>query len=305
VCLKFFVNLNSGRPDRAWLWVSTILLYPIVTTVMGGFLGFGMSGVIIVVCFVLPYIRNRMVVIAVSPLVIYFVMSFWVTYAAARNDIRAKVWGGRSYEDRLTAVYKGMISDWEWFAPTDSNQIRSMERLNQNVLIGQAVVNMKQTGMRFAFGDTLLQVIYALIPRAIWMDKPYFAGTAGLVSRYTGRYFAKGTSVGMGPLMELYVNFGSVGVAIGFFVLGMTVALLDLAAGSAIRLNRPVQYFFAFVTALPLMNALTYSAEAAPAVVGAVILVYVFEKFALTAANPHISGSGRTFGRYRSRDMFV
>jgi hypothetical protein len=291
VCLKFFVNLNSGRPDRAWLWASTILLYPVVTTVMGGFLGFGVSGVIIIVCFVLPYVRHRLVIIAVSPLVIYFGISFWVTYAAARNDIRAKVWGGQSYENRLTAVYKGVISDWEWFAPTDSNQIRSMERLNQNVLIGQAVDNMKRTGMPFAFGDTLFQVIYALIPRAIWMDKPYYAGTGGLVSRFTGRNFAKGTSVGMGPLMELYVNFGSAGVAIGFFVLGVAVAFLDVAAGSAIRLNRPVQFLYAFVPALPLMNALTYSAEAAPAIVGAVILVYVFEKFILATANPNCSGS--------------
>jgi hypothetical protein len=51
-----------------------------------------------------------------------------------------------------------------------------------------------------------------------------------MVTRYTGLYFPNGTSVGMGPVMELYINFGSPGVVIGFFALGLLVASLEQRA---------------------------------------------------------------------------
>ena len=49
-----------------------------------------------------------------------------------------------------------------------------------------------------------------------------------MVSEYTGITFAEGTSVGMGQVMEFYVNFGTAGVVVGFILLGMLIRFLDM-----------------------------------------------------------------------------
>ena len=77
----------------------------------------------------------------------------------------------------------------------------------------------------FAYGATVPP--WALIPRAVWPDKPDVAGSGDIVSEFTGIRFAEGTSVGVGQVMEFYVNFGIPGVLIGFFGLGYLLMWLD------------------------------------------------------------------------------
>ena len=88
--------------------------------------------------------------------------------------------------------------------------------MNQNQLVGAAVQYLESGYAPFATGDTLIQSALAIIPRAIWPDKPVFAGSPGLVTQYTGIQFAAGTSVGVGQVLEFYINFGSPGVVGGF-----------------------------------------------------------------------------------------
>ncbi len=47
------------------------------------------------------------------------------------------------------------------------------------------------------------------IPRALWPNKPVVGGSGDLVSTYTGIRFADGTSVGIGQVLESFVNFGT------------------------------------------------------------------------------------------------
>ena len=51
----------------------------------------------------------------------------------------------------------------------------------------------------------------------------------GLVTQYTGVTYAEGTSVGIGQVMEFYVNFGTAAVLLGFLTLGVLVAGIDKA----------------------------------------------------------------------------
>ena len=81
----------------------------------------------------------------------------------------------------------------------------------------------------FASGATFWQAVIALVPRAVWPDKPVFAGSMGLVTQYTGVTYAEGTSVGIGQVMEFYINFGTAAVLLGFLTLGVLVAGIDKA----------------------------------------------------------------------------
>jgi hypothetical protein len=69
--------------------------------------------------------------------------------------------------------------------------------------------------------------LWTLIPRALWPDKPEIGGGGDLVSIFTGIPFAKGTSVGVGQVLEFYMNFGTPGVVVGFFFLGVLLVRLD------------------------------------------------------------------------------
>jgi putative effector of murein hydrolase LrgA (UPF0299 family) len=51
-----------------------------------------------------------------------------------------------------------------------------------------------------------------------------------LASRYTGIDFAAGTSVGVGQVLEFYLNFGTPGVVIGFIIMGVFITALDWQA---------------------------------------------------------------------------
>ena len=52
-----------------------------------------------------------------------------------------------------------------------------------------------------------------------------------LSTRFTGIQFAEDTSVGLGQVMEFYVNFGTMGVLLGFAVVGAIVVMFDERAG--------------------------------------------------------------------------
>ena len=96
----------------------------------------------------------------------------------------------------------------------------------------------RRTEEMFARGETIWHAIIAPVPRALWPNKPIVAGSGDLVSRYTGIMFAEGTSVGIGPVMEMYVNFGSAGVFVGFIVIGLFLGYIDFRAGESLRRAR-------------------------------------------------------------------
>jgi hypothetical protein len=79
----------------------------------------------------------------------------------------------------------------------------------------------------FALGSTLFEVFIAIIPRALWPDKPFELGGSAFVTKYTGIAFGENTSVAMGYLFELYINFGTWGVFLGMFLLGIGFAWLE------------------------------------------------------------------------------
>jgi hypothetical protein len=121
---------------------------------------------------------------------------------------------------------------FEFFDPHNPEHLTRIEdRLNQSALVGAAVIHLQET-QDYAHGETIYDAMLALIPRAFWPDKPITAGSGNLVTRFTGIAFDStgNTSVGIGAVMECYVNFGTAGVICGFLLLGIIVTTLDILA---------------------------------------------------------------------------
>jgi hypothetical protein len=153
-----------------------------------------------------------------------------------RRAIREVVWNDGALRDRAASV-AASVGEIELFDPHNPDHLKRIEdRLNQDWLVGAASYYLQGRPTEFARGETLVAALAAVVPRAIWPDKPIIGGSGDMVSKYTGLRFADGTSVGVGQVMEAYVNFGTDGIVVVFFLLGATIVLVD--RWSAYRLSQ-------------------------------------------------------------------
>ena len=227
---------RERRTRNLLFWLAASLSMPAVTLIVQGFLGFGAIAVLTLLIFVSTFVKSPWKVGLAGGLIVYFGLSVFVSYMRDRSEIRATVWGNQSFFDRIDRVLD-TASTIEPFNPDDYAHLQRVDgRLNQNFLVGVAVFQLSQS-QNFAHGDTLWDALLALIPRAIWPEKPIHAGSGNLVARFTGMDFAEGTSVGIGQVLEFYANFGTAGVAIGFLIMGVIVTALDWQAAERLARN--------------------------------------------------------------------
>jgi hypothetical protein len=220
---------RAAQIGKLALMVAVTLLLPLLTIVFQGFIGFGTTAAVIVLAFLAKFARPRVLVVALAVALAFVGMSAYVSYSRDRGDIRAVVWGGAPLAQRVTTLYS-TFRNFEWLDLADYEQLQRLDqRLNQDALVGAAIRNLAISG-DYANGRTIVESLEALVPRAVWHNKPAEAGSGLLVTEFTGIPFAPGTSVGIGTVMEFYVNFGTPGVVVGFFILGMLLTLIDRAA---------------------------------------------------------------------------
>jgi len=132
-----------------------------------------------------------------------------------------------SYSDRINA-FGEMVGNFEWIDWHNEQHLVSIDdRLNQNFLVGAAKVNLLLGAVPFARGKTLWEAVLALVPRIFWPGKTVRSGSPDIVEDFTGIPFEEGTSIGVGQVMEFYINFGRIGVLVGFFVIGLVVRIMD------------------------------------------------------------------------------
>jgi hypothetical protein len=239
---------------RLVLWLASTAAFPLITVVTQGFLGYGFAATLLVAAFVASFHRPHFKEIAIGLLAAYLGLSIYVTYMRDRQDIRAAVWGGASLSDRFDAL-GATVKEFEWFNPYDINHLRRLSlRLDQDHLIGAAVVNLRENFVQFGDGETLWDAALALIPRAVWANKPIVGGSGDIVSRYTGFRFAEGTSVGAGQVLEFYVNFGTAGVVIGFACLGLLVTYIDRVSAAILLQGDTRRFVMWYLPGLSLLQ---------------------------------------------------
>jgi hypothetical protein len=221
---------------RSLATLALLPLLPLATLVTGGFLGYGVCWVLSVVAFLFVISRRRIWVYLGAPVGAFLGLSLFVTYMGERSGIREVVWEEQAnILDRLDRV-STIVTEFELLDLALPKHVAALDgRLNQNSLVGAAVIYHEDGFAPFAYGATIPP--WGLIPRVVWPNKPATGGSGDIVSEFTGIRFAEGTSVGVGQVLEFYVNFGIPGVLVGFLGLGYLLMWLDqgvmrsLAAG--------------------------------------------------------------------------
>jgi hypothetical protein len=299
ICLACWQAWRQGRHLALVGWLGAALCLPFLTLVGQGFMSFGTVVTAAVIAFVVTFYRPRWVSLAVGLVIAYLALSFYVTYMRDRSEIRAVVWGGDSLVARLTQVSL-TLSTVEWFNPYNYSHVERLDdRLNQNYLVGAAVRYLESGQREYAHGETLWLAAAALVPRALWLDKPIVAGSMGLVSAYTGIQFDASTSVGIGHVMDLYVNFGTATVVLGFLVLGIVLAFIDRVAGVRLAQENWQGFALWYVVGLSFMRPEGSLVEVTSSAAAAMVSVQVVN-WCLARLLPERTSPGGRDGRYPS-----
>jgi len=167
-------------------WVGASLIYPVLTLFLGGFLSYGTSGLINALSVLLVTGRRFWRVLLAYGLTLVFALSVFTAYFQNRNAIRDAVWSGASLEQRIDSA-SGVIRDFHIFDPYADADITAIDqRLNQNYFAGLAALRIQTGQSNLLQGRTVGDALIAVIPRALWPDKPVAAGSSDLVAVATG-----------------------------------------------------------------------------------------------------------------------
>jgi hypothetical protein len=303
--LGFWVLLDASNKSnrlRTLLIVAMLPLLPLATLATGGFIGFGTVWALSVLSFLFVIARRKIWFYLAAPVVVFLGLSLFVTYFHERDDIREVVWDQNTgVVQRLDSVFR-LITDFQLLDLSNESHLFALDqRLNQNYLVGVGVIRHRQGETELMYGDTV--PYWAFIPRAVWPDKPSVGGGGEGVTKFTGITFAEGTSVGIGQVLEFYMNFGIAGVLSGFFVLGIILMRLDQRMMGAIAMCNGPKLVQAGLPGLVLLQPLGNLLEVLVSVVSAIIVSQLLVHLGLLrlAQRPKTEMSAQTMRVIRRR----
>jgi hypothetical protein len=276
--LGFWILLDAAAATdgnrRTLLLLATLPLLPLATLVTGGFIGFGTIWALSIMSFLFVIARRRIWFYLTAPLVVFLSLSLFVTYFQERDDIREVVWDESTGMIQRIDRVSTLITNFQLLDLSNERHLFALDqRLNQNYLVGVGVMRHRQGETELMYGATV--PYWAVIPRAIWPDKPPVGGGGELVSQFTGYTFAEGTSVGSGQVLEFYMNFGMPSVLCGFVVLGFMLMRLDQRMALALATCNGSELVRVALPGLALLQPLGNLLEILVAVVTAIITSHI------------------------------
>jgi len=253
-CLQSWIAWQRGGKTALLRTIPQTFLIPMVTLVKQGFMSYGVLAISTIMLFVAQFFRPRWILFVGFAVGAYLGLTVYVSYMRDRTEIRSVVWTeDRSTRDKIQAGWN-TLTTLDAFDPKNQEQLEYIDgRLNQDGLVGTAVDRLSNGG-EFLNGATIRDALLGMIPRLLWPSKPIVGGSGNLAATLTGLEFASGTSVGIGPVLEFYGNFGTKGVVLGFFFLGALIGALDFCAGVHLRLGNWTMFTFFFLVGISCLN---------------------------------------------------
>ena len=228
------------------IWLGVMLVFPVITLFRAGFLSFGSVPVFIILSGLVIFTRSwRRVCIAIPVVAVGF-SSLFLGYFQYRDEFRSVLGQGGGVEVRVKKSVD-MASSIAIFDPKNMAHFDAFDlRLNQNFFVGRAVEYIEEGTVDYLYGRSIWEGAISLIPRIVWPSKPVYGGSPGIIMEMTGFAVNDETSMGVGNVMEFYINFGIWSLIIGFVILGGLFGWLDRHAAVGIRngeLTKALVYF--------------------------------------------------------------
>ncbi len=219
--------VRAKKTAWTFFWLGCLTVYPLLILFRAGFLGYGVTAVVIVLSALGVAAKGYWRVLIAIALMIYLGLSLFANYFQGRDYLRQILWSDAPVSTRIIAAGR-VISESKAFDSSDELVLAGLDmRLNQNYFIGVAAQNLENGQVEYLNGKSISDAVLAVIPRALWPGKTVTAGSPDIVMAMTGLYLSTWTSWGIGNVMEFYINFGVPGLIVGFLFLGWMIGRLD------------------------------------------------------------------------------
>jgi hypothetical protein len=233
---------------------------------------------------------NRVNLLSFGKLILWMIPCVYLMFAwmASRNAIRSgelEMFSLAERASRFTDIFVDELIKAE-VTPYDIQNLL-FDRIDMSDILAQetAFQNAPSGEDEFEYGGTLIDGAIAVVPRAIWEDKPIVAGYADFVGRFTGVARDDNTSIGVPVQFELYANGGAPWVIVGVFILFYLCARLERFIAFCDRplhtLMPSLVFLMGFASGIEqiMLVLSTVLAGAIPVFVIALIIEWFFPKF--------------------------
>lgn len=254
VVLGLLGAMSTRHVGRFLTWSVALLVYPLVMLIFGGFIGYGAIAILTTCAILLVHLKSKFVALLIAPVIFILGISIFVNYFENRSALREVLWSTATFDERIDAI-GDTFGDFRLFDAKRPTHLKALTlRLNQNEFVGIAAKRLENGQVDFLYGRSFYEGLIAVVPRAIWPDKPVYGGSPVVVSEMTGLNFNKNTSWGVGNVMEFYINFGLPSLVFGFVLLGLFIGWLDRRAYLFLVNGRPGDSLLYFLPGVALIQ---------------------------------------------------
>lgn len=231
ICLGSYFAWRDGKSLVPWIFLAALV--PLYYFVLFGFASYGLLFGIILGSFWYAKLRKRRERGLLASALFGFggtwvLLTVFVGWFSFRDQFRDVIWAGEG--GSILPVLSKAIAKTELFSPWNFASLDLVNiRLNLPIFIGKMIERHTLYPDLREYGDTLINLPLVIVPRFLWPDKPERGGS-GFMTEHTGIILSENATFGTGTVFEFYINFGCLGVFIGFIVLGWIIRRLDSAA---------------------------------------------------------------------------
>ena len=233
----FYIIWSRGQLPafQAWILLGVCVPLDIINRFSSGLLAELMIlGLFMVI--IIWYERKRIPVIFIS-----ITMLFYLTFSPIKAEYRHLTWNQKFSQasaiekaslfiDLTIKHYQGVMTSSQVNNYDDSANSANSDVVERSahILVFSDVMEKTPTIVPYWNGETYLPFLTSFIPRALWPDKP----VEKVGNQFGKRYHYldstdKITSVNLPWIVEMFVNFGTLGVLIGMPLVGMFLAFLE------------------------------------------------------------------------------
>jgi hypothetical protein len=254
MCLLSY-KLFLAKSVFSWMVVlGAAALFPVAGLVSSGIASVGATASVLLIMFYLSCRGLEKRTVLLLTIAAYLGLSLFVPYMRSRDAVRSDVTARAPFTQRVDSASL-ILEDATPFSLSNTEHINLViVRLDNNAIVGAAVLALQNGIVPYALGSSFLSIPVALVPRAIWSNKPSLAGGSRFVTYYTGIVYNEETSAGVGPVLEGYANFGTVGVFALFMLFGIALVIFDAQSHAALRQGNIQAFSIWFLTGTYLVN---------------------------------------------------
>jgi hypothetical protein len=151
-------------------------------------------------------------------------ISFILLIQAFKTDYRERVWRGGEAANLETITNVGLENLNSDDLVGEANMLGTLNRGNQAWIFASTVNNLNRTLDFQGMNNVFLYLESALLPRFLAPNK-IVSGDKKIFNQFSGHQINSGTSMGLGVFADGYIAYGSLGVYLFCFILGLCFSL--------------------------------------------------------------------------------